>query len=780
LQNRIYSKFSDSIPIQLFLGTKEIIYDNLLEFGVSVLYKSPDTKLNSKTREGIYLGVSPDQRGILIRGSKNRIISSQDYWIKPSIKSRITETSTFEDDSLSDDSDEEMTPKKLQPPPKDLLKDGLGGTNKNSGNSPDSKEQEPQKITSIPEEDLLETFTTDDLPPGGKGYEYKDVKDTNVSAAGTDTPVELTQSRTRSGGIKPKVSFAINDSSSDDQDSFHDAQYAYAFNTYADQSLPKTYDQAKQSTEWEHWKLAIIKELTSIKQNNTWSIVKNYLGSRKLPYKWVFSRKFDENGTPTIWKARLVIGGHKQLEGIDYDEYYASVARAQTVRTLMSIATNLDWDVHQMDYDTAFLNGDIDTKIHMTSPKGLDLIGVHLNEDDLIVLNKALYGLKQSARLWKQTVDRMMTKLGFEKSLTDTAVYYQPGCIIAVYVDDLLIMTKNLQIWKRVEKGLLEAYAAKSLGPLTHYLGMLWKRDRKTGRSWLNQSVYCQNVQTRYKMHDCKPTSIPIATDFRSEGTDEAFNDIKLFQSVTGSLIYLSMGTRPDISFAVSVLTRAMSKPTKSHWAIAKGILRYLRGTTNYGLQYGSDKELIGYADADWGMDPETRRSMTGYLFMLGGPLSWQSKLQKVVATSTVEAEYYSLVAEMQEGLWLISLIKEIGFELPLPIRLMEDNQGCIAVAQNPGNHSRTKHIDIRNHFIREKIAEKTFILEYCPTDKMIADIFTKALPRIQFERLRDMMQVLNLKAGGLLENSSIGTDIVSEEDRDMFTINKGSREVNK
>jgi KUP system potassium uptake protein len=132
-------------------------------------------------------------------------------------------------------------------------------------------------------------------------------------------------------------------------------------------------------------------------------------------------------------------------------------------------------------------------------------------------------------------------------------------------------------------------------------------------------------------------------------------------------------------------------------------------------------------------MDPETRISMTGYLYILGGPLSWQSKLQKVVTKSTVEAEYYSLVAEMQEGLWLTSLINEIGFKLPLAIRLMEDNQVCVAVAQNPGNHSRTNHIDIRNHFIREKIAEKTLILGYCPTDKMIADIFTKALPRIQF-----------------------------------------------
>ena len=423
----------------------------------------------------------------------------------------------------------------------------------------------------------------------------------------------------------------------------------------------------------------------------------------------------------------------------------------------MAYATILDWSVFQMDYDTTFLNGEIDTVIHMTPPKGLDLIGEHLTDEDLIQLQKALYGLKQSARLWKQTVDKMMVRLGFKQSLTDTAVYHKPGCIIAVYVDDLLIMCENAEIWKITERGLLDAYAAKSLGELTHYLGMVWKRDRKTRRSWLNQSVYCQNVLERYEMDKCKPTAIPLATDFRARGVEndeESFENVKLFQSVTGSLIYLSIGTRPDISFAVSVLTRAMSKPTKAHWAFAKGILRYLRGTTNYGLQYGTSSDLVGYADADWGMDPETRRSMTGFVFMLGGPISWQCKLQKVVATSTVEAEYYSLAAEMQEGLWIISLIQEIGLNLPLPVPLKEDNQGCIAVSSNPGNHSRTKHIDIKNHFIREKIADGIFKMEYCSTDKMIADIFTKALARILFERMRDMLQVVSLKAGGVLESN--------------------------
>jgi hypothetical protein len=222
---------------------------------------------------------------------------------------------------------------------------------------------------------------------------------------------------------------------------------------------------------------------------------------------------------------------------------------------------------------------------------------------------------------------------------------------------------------------------------------MVWKRDRKSKRSWPNQKVYTEKLLEKYGMDSSKSISMPMEPDHRhsaDSGGDEDFENVKLYQSVIGSLIYLSIVTRPDITFAVNLASKYMPKPGKSHWSMVKGIMRYLRGTSSHGIQFGTSSDLIGYADADWGMDVETRRSMTGFVFMIGGPISWNSKLQKVVALSTVEAEYYSLVDEVQEGTWIISLIDEIGFGVKRPVLLKEDNQGCIAVAKNPGSHYRT------------------------------------------------------------------------------------------
>jgi hypothetical protein len=516
------------------------------------------------------------------------------------------------------------------------------------------------------ESDVDPPAEMDELRAAAKNYYYQDVNEPTIAVpAGMDTPVEILDSLTRSGNpFRPS------------RDLPRDAQLAFAFNALLEyERLPRTYAEAKSSPDWKHWREAIVRELTAIRNNNTWITIKNYLGARKLPYKWVFTRKYDEHGNPTVYKARLVIGGHKQVADVDYDEIYASVARTQTIRVFLAYATIHDWSVFQMDYNNAFLNGNIDTKIHMRPPTGLDLIGVTISDDELIESKKALYGLKQAPRLWKLTIDRMMMSLGFKQSGTDTAVYFKDGCVMCVYVDDLLIMVRDESMWPDIEQGLKKSYQAKSLGKLTHYLGMVWKRDRNTRRSWLNQTVFCSKVLKKFDMENCKPVAVPISPDFRVSGGDtELFSNVKLYQSAVGSLIYLSIGTRPDISFAVNVVSRAMAKPSNGHWAIVKGIFRYLNGTRTFSIQYGTCDTLVGYADADWGMDLETRRSTTGFVFMMGGPISWQSRLQKVVALSSMEAEYYSLVAEIQDGIWITSLLNEVGFKVKTPVILKEDN----------------------------------------------------------------------------------------------------------
>ncbi len=294
-------------------------------------------------------------------------------------------------------------------------------------------------------------------------------------------------------------------------------------------------------------------------------------------------------------------------------------------------------------------------------------------------------------------------------------------------MDDILVMGKYLNMVISEEKELLNRYKGKSMGDLKHYLGMVWKRDRKTRTSWLDQSQYARKVVKRFGMENLKYNATPVTKmEIEQDKDDKKFEDVNLYQQVVGSLIYLSIGTRPEIGYAISVLSRRMTTPPEKMWKIAKSVLRYLNGTLDYGIQFGGNNNLVGYSDADWGADKETRRSRTGYLFKFGGPISWKSCLQKMVATSTMNAEYLALHPAVQEGVWLQMIMSELGFKVNLPIEINEDNQGCVAFAKNPGSHDRTKHIDIKYHFVREKLEDGTFVVKYCNTEDMLADIFPK------------------------------------------------------
>jgi hypothetical protein len=214
--------------------------------------------------------------------------------------------------------------------------------------------------------------------------------------------------------------------------------------------------------------------------------------------------------------------------------------------------------------------------------------------------------------------------------------------------------------------------------------------------------------------------------------------------------MYAILGTRPDLTYAVSTVSKYSSNPNKTHWASVKRIFRYLNGTKHLGITYGGTKELnlIGYSDSDWGGDLDTRRSTSGHVFLLGnGATSWYSKLQSSVATSTMQAEYIALYEATRECIWLNLLLKELGrnettTSIPIPIYIKCDNQSCIALAKNPENHARSKHIEIKYHFIREKIEDKSVEILYCPTEEMIADIFTKQISKVKFEEFRSMMKM--------------------------------------
>ena len=252
-------------------------------------------------------------------------------------------------------------------------------------------------------------------------------------------------------------------------------------------------------------------------------------------------------------------------------------------------------------------------------------------------------------------------------------------------------------------------------------------------------------------MEDAKPVQTPVDTSIKlTPGkSDDACVDQKLFQSAVGSLQYLSIATRPDITYAVSNVAKFCDKPTQQHWLAVKRIYRYLKGTKNYGILYcndGSCHECVAYSDADWGGDISDRKSTLGYMFQISGAaVSWRSKKRTCVALSTAEAEYIAMTSAAQESLWLQQLLTDLKRETVKSMVVYEDNQSAISMAKNPQFHGRSKHIDIKYHFIREQVKSGKVQLSFCQSNDMIADILTKGLSTGQFEKLRLMSGVVPL-----------------------------------
>jgi hypothetical protein len=468
--------------------------------------------------------------------------------------------------------------------------------------------------------------------------------------------------------------------------------------------------------------------------------------------KWVFKTKRTADGVVDRYKARLVAQGFSQQAGVDYDEVYAPVAKYKSIRTLLAIGNQLDLEIHQMDVVAAFLNGDLTDTIYMKQPEGF------VNQDHpnkVCMLKKSLYGLKQSARCWNDKIDAYLKASEYKQSSADPCIYYRTQMIgnkavvvfIGVYVDDTIFMSNDTAVLEAEKARISSEFAMDDRGEIHFILGMEVKRDRARKIITISQKAYLESVLTRFGMNECNPVSTPLETGKRFERLSEGDEtvDIKLFQAAIGSLNYAAIATRPDLSLAVGLLSQHMVNPGKDHWSGIKRVLRYVKGTVDFGLRFeaSNDFSLHGYSDADWAGCTETRKSTSGQLFRIGNcSISWRSRKQSIVALSTTEAEYVAMCESAQEAVWLRVLLNDIGFSQDSPTVIFEDNQGAIALSQNPKDHSRTKHIDIKYHYIREKVAEKQLEIQYCATGEMTADTLTKSLPKPAFEKFRARMGV--------------------------------------
>jgi Reverse transcriptase (RNA-dependent DNA polymerase) len=383
----------------------------------------------------------------------------------------------------------------------------------------------------------------------------------------------------------------------------------------------------------------------------------------------------------------------------------------------------------------------------MRQPPGFIVKG---KEDLVCRLHKALYGLKQAGRAWNDELDRTLKECGYVRSTADACVYVRDMgdalAYLAIYVDDVLIVCRGMEVMRRVKGELTERYEMTDAGEIDFILGVKVERDRAHGTITINQRQYLLDVLERYRMSDCKPASTPFPAGYKpvkvmDEPTNDELKEMddKPYINLVGSLMYAMVATRPDLAFAVGALGKFSAKPRLQHWNAAKHVLRYVKATLDFNLTFGANemRELHGFCDADWAGDIDTRRSTTGYVFLMdGGAVSWSSKRQPTVALSTTEAEYMSATQATKEACWLRKLLADLGRKPEQATFIQCDSQGAIALIGNPVQHTRTKHIDIQHHFVREQVEAGAVKFSYCPTETMIADVLTKGLPHSIHYRL--------------------------------------------
>jgi Reverse transcriptase (RNA-dependent DNA polymerase) len=333
--------------------------------------------------------------------------------------------------------------------------------------------------------------------------------------------------------------------------------------------------------------------------------------------------------------------------------------------------------------------------------------------------------------------------MSLSRSKADSGMYYgkvgNAWVLIALYVDDLAIASDDLKTLHWIKLKLSERFKMKDMNEMKHILGIDIYYNRQDGKMILSQKTFAEHILKRFGMNEAK--SIPTPMDHRmilqkAENDKNVLRNIP-YRSIIGNLMYLMICTRPDLAFAVGILSQFSEHPSNEHWIAFKRVLRYLKGTQDFCLLYkkSANATLVGYSDASWG-NSQDRKSMSGFGMFYGDAIvSWSSRKQPIIALSTTEADTIAMSNAVREVIWLKKLFTEINDQKPSSTTIYVDNQSSIALAKQEGNHGRTKHIDIKYLRIQECIEKNIKTVQYCPTEEMTADIFTKALPRSKHDK---------------------------------------------
>jgi len=516
---------------------------------------------------------------------------------------------------------------------------------------------------------------------------------------------------------------------------------------------PASYKEAMELPSKAQWRKAMQIELDSLIYNGTFVLVPAPKCRKVVGTKWVFKIKRNPDGSVDRYKARWVVKGYLQIQGQDYDETFAPVVRHENLKLVLAYATILDLEIHSMDVKTAFPHAELHEEVYVEQPEGF----VDDKHPEYVYrLIKCLYGLKQAPYEWNQTMDRHLRACGFIPSKADPCIYVKREdkdlAIIALFVDDCTIVAtkKMLQPTKDM---LANKFKMVDLGEIKSVLGMAVIRDRQAGTLILRQPGKVDNILRDYNMLNAKPRDTPMLMECQLKKVEKtATSHLKLpYREAVGRLSYLAHTTRPDITFAVNVLSRHVNGYDATHWEALKNVLRYLSATRMMAIKYsrgtsgnGRNGGLlpIGFTDSDWGGDLNTRRSTTGMVFMLaGGPISWSSRAQSCVALSTTKVELNSLSEAARQALYLRKHTESLGLNKQ-PIKIFNDNQSALTIvySYDGQHHHRMKHYDIKEAHIREATANGLIIADYRQTDDMPADLLTKALGKIKFDRFRKLI----------------------------------------
>ena len=473
-------------------------------------------------------------------------------------------------------------------------------------------------------------------------------------------------------------------------------------------------------------------EVNSLKDNNTYDLVKKTKNMEIIPTKWVYTLKKDENGNVVRFKARLVARGFAQSEET-FNETYAPVLKAESFRIILAIAGTQNYKIKKYDIKSAFLNGDIDSEIFIHQPPTFED-----NTSKVCRLNKALYGLKQAPLCWNRKLTETLRKHGFKQTISDNCVWLKENIIFGFHVDDFIVAYKNDFDIQEFLNALNIFEVKESNNNLLLGLNV----EEKLDEIKISQTNLIENVIKLSKLEDANGIESPCITGEHLEKCIETNDNCKNFpyQTIIGKLNYLSTWTRPDITYAVNQAARFNNGYNDKHIKYVKRIIRYLKQTKNEGItvsrKYNKSSNLVLYSDADWG-NSKNRKSTSGIIILLNDvPIIWKSKKQNAVAISTMEAEYYALAFGVTELLWCRKLLYELKINLNIPI-IYEDNQSTIDNLLIGSNVTKAKHIDLKYNFVKDYYKKKYFQIKHCSSNLMIADMLTKPLGPQKFRNIK-------------------------------------------